>query len=357
MMKAVIVVCFAVLAIAHGATVPARLEVRQDQAPICGSCVWLVKTLKCEVADPDTQDDFIRILLKDFCPQLPAQAQDSCTQLVPALVPTAIMYLQSLSAKELCADATLCGPVPVTIRRPFTQQQQDFNYCPMCKTVVIGLKQELKNPENEKAVIERAHEVYYSFPSPSNHAMPKAEQHMHCCPAYAGVAFMSGCQRELQCTTARSIAGGKVEYADELTMHAGLQGPPHRLAGALRSLCGPAWCLSGADPELYVLPQPLMHASAGLTHRFGCACLQRCKPSHTSRRWIRLRSAPILAPACPASSLCRCRATSASPRCRPHSWPRPPRCASARMSSALPTTSVTPARSSSQRPPPSWATW
>ena len=137
---------------------------------MCGSCVWLVKTLKCEVADPDTQDDFIRVLLKDLCPQLPAQAQESCTQLVPALVPTAIMYMQSLSAKELCADATLCGPAPAPERRPFALQQQEFNYCPMCKVVVIGLKQELKNPGNEKALIERAHEVCCPFPSPCNHA-------------------------------------------------------------------------------------------------------------------------------------------------------------------------------------------
>ena len=160
-MKAVALICLAVLAVAHGATVPAKLGARNDQAPMCGSCVWLVKTLKCEVADPDTQDDFIRVMLKDFCPQLPAQAQESCTQLVPALVPTAIMYLQSLSAKELCADATLCGPALALKPRPLAALglQQDFNYCPMCKMVVIGLKQELKNSENEKALIERAHEV------------------------------------------------------------------------------------------------------------------------------------------------------------------------------------------------------
>jgi hypothetical protein len=181
-MKAVVLICLALLAVAHGATLPAKLGAMHDQAPMCGSCVWLVKTLKCEVADPDTQDDFIRVMLKDFCPQLPAQAQESCTQLVPALVPTAIMYLQSLSAKELCADATLCGPAPSPVRRPLVGlgQQQDFNYCPMCKMVVIGLKQELKNAENEKAMVERAHEVIIRAFSALPHLAPHAWS--GCCP-------------------------------------------------------------------------------------------------------------------------------------------------------------------------------
>ena len=122
-MAASAVIVLALLTIAHGAPLQTRLGPQHQKAPapMCGSCVWLVKTLKCEVADPDTQDQIISLLLQDLCPQLPAEAQKSCTQLVPALVPTAIMYLQSLSAKELCAGATLCGHAPA---RQFAIPQQ-----------------------------------------------------------------------------------------------------------------------------------------------------------------------------------------------------------------------------------------
>ena len=161
-MAASALIVLALLAIAHGAPVQTRLAPQQQApAPMCGSCVWLVKTLKCEVADPDTQDQIMRLLLQDLCPELPAEARESCTQLVPALVPTAMMYLQSLSAKELCAGATLCGSAPA--RQFALPQQNDYNYCPMCKMVVIGLKQELKNPETAEVVMERMHAVRSLF--------------------------------------------------------------------------------------------------------------------------------------------------------------------------------------------------
>ena len=152
-------IVLALLAIAHGAPVQTRLGPQHQQAPapMCGSCVWLVKTLKCEVADPDTQDQIMRLLLQDLCAELPVEARESCTQLVPALVPTAMMYLQSLSAKELCAGATLCTSAPA--RQYALPQQIDSNYCPMCKMVVIGLKQELKNPVTAEVVMERMHAV------------------------------------------------------------------------------------------------------------------------------------------------------------------------------------------------------
>ena len=37
-------------------------------------------------------------------------------------------------------------------------QQNDLN-CPMCKMVLIAIRQELRNPDSETALIEQAHEV------------------------------------------------------------------------------------------------------------------------------------------------------------------------------------------------------
>lgn len=158
------VLCLTLLVIAHGALLQPRSgpERRQSQAPLCGSCRWLVKSFKCELSDVDTQSEIIGMVLKDVCSKLPADAQEACGQLAPSLIPLGIMYIQSLSANELCADATLCGPAPSKTARLGFVQQNDFN-CPICKMLLITMKQELKNPESEKEMIERAHEVITSL--------------------------------------------------------------------------------------------------------------------------------------------------------------------------------------------------
>ena len=158
------VFCLTLVVLAHGAPLQPRAgaERLQSQAPLCGSCRWLVKSLKCELSDVDTQSEIIGMVLKDVCSKLPADAQDVCGQLAPQLIPLGIMYIQSLSANELCADATLCGPVPSKTSRLGLAQQNDFN-CPICKMLLITMKQELKNPESEKEMIERAHEVVTSL--------------------------------------------------------------------------------------------------------------------------------------------------------------------------------------------------
>ena len=156
------VLCLSLFALAYGAPLQSRLvaDRLQSQAPLCGSCRWLVKSVKCELSDVDTQSEIIGMILKDVCPKLPADAQEACGQLAPSLIPLGIMYLQSLSANELCADVTLCGAAPPVSRaaRLGVGQQNDFN-CPICKMLLITIKQELKNPESEKEMIDRAHQV------------------------------------------------------------------------------------------------------------------------------------------------------------------------------------------------------
>jgi hypothetical protein len=163
--SALAVLCLGLLSIAATASLPSRVGVDragilQQEAPLCGSCQWLVKSLKCEISDVDTQDQLIKMVIKDVCSQLPADSQEVCTQLAPSLIPVAIMYIQSLSASELCADALLCGTSSERTKKTTLAfgQHNDFN-CPMCKMILIGIKQELKNPESEKALIERAHQV------------------------------------------------------------------------------------------------------------------------------------------------------------------------------------------------------
>ena len=130
----------------------------QESEPLCSSCTWLVKSMKCELSDIDTQDESVRTVLKEVCPKLPNEVVDICDQLAPQLIPIGVMYLQSISSKELCADAALCG-VTASPRVNLTQQN-DLN-CPMCKMMLIAIKQELRSPESETAVIEQAHEVLF----------------------------------------------------------------------------------------------------------------------------------------------------------------------------------------------------
>ena len=136
----------------------------QDSEPLCSSCTWLVKSMKCELSDIDTQDEMVRAILKDVCPKLPNEVQDICGQLAPQLIPIGVMYLQSISSRELCADAELCGVTALAPRVNYsTPQQNDLN-CPMCKMVLIAIRQELRNPDSETALIDQAHEAsLFSF--------------------------------------------------------------------------------------------------------------------------------------------------------------------------------------------------
>lgn len=156
------ILCLCLVALARGAPVrsPLGSNTLHSQAPLCGSCKWLVKSFKCELSDVDTQNEIISLILKDVCTKLPTDAQEACGQLAPSLIPLGIMYIQSLSSNELCADATLCGVSPKQSSKLAAGQQNDFN-CPICKMLLITIKQELRNPESEKAMIERAHEVGY----------------------------------------------------------------------------------------------------------------------------------------------------------------------------------------------------
>lgn len=157
-----IVALLAVLCAADAAALSSRFAASQqlalqDSEPLCGSCTWLVKSMKCELSDIDTQDEIVRTILKEVCPKLPNEVQDICDQLAPQLIPIGVMYLQSISSKELCADAALCGTTAAP-RVNSLAQQDDFN-CPMCKMVLIAIKQELRNPDSETALIDQAHEV------------------------------------------------------------------------------------------------------------------------------------------------------------------------------------------------------
>ena len=154
----------ALLCAANGAALSSRFAApRQttlrDSEPLCSSCTWLVKSMKCELSDVDTQDEIVRTILKDVCPKLPNEVQDICGQLAPQLIPIGVMYLQSISSRELCADAALCGvTAPSRVNLSVAEQQNDLN-CPMCKMVLIAIRQELRNPDSEMALIEQAHEV------------------------------------------------------------------------------------------------------------------------------------------------------------------------------------------------------
>ena len=54
----------ALLCAANAAGLPSRFAVPrqaavQESEPLCSSCTWLVKSMKCELADIDTQDEIV----------------------------------------------------------------------------------------------------------------------------------------------------------------------------------------------------------------------------------------------------------------------------------------------------------
>ena len=152
----------------------------QDSEPLCSSCTWLVKSMKCELSDIDTQDEIVRTILKDVCPKLPNEVQDICGQLAPQLIPIGVMYLQSISSKELCADAALCGITAPAPRVNYSLAQQNDLNCPMCKMVLIAIRQELRNPDSETAVIEQAHEVSFCGSMPHDHVVRACQGQTRC---------------------------------------------------------------------------------------------------------------------------------------------------------------------------------
>ncbi len=156
----------ALICVASAAGLPPRFAdprqvAVQESEPLCSSCTWLVKSMKCELSDIDTQDEIVRTILKDVCPKLPNEVQDICGQLAPQLIPIGVMYLQSISSKELCADAALCGTTAAASKVNYSLVQQNDLNCPMCKMVLIAIRQELRNPDSETALIEQAHEVSF----------------------------------------------------------------------------------------------------------------------------------------------------------------------------------------------------
>ena len=124
--------------------------------PTCDSCLFLVKTLKCEVADVDTQAALVRLLAKDLCPQLPAAIQPDCLQLVPQLVPIAMMYLTAVSPKQLCSSVQLCGLV---LAGSNATVQDSGPSCALCNFVILQAKAQLQDPATQRAVITQAHKV------------------------------------------------------------------------------------------------------------------------------------------------------------------------------------------------------
>ncbi len=101
---------------------------------LCESCTWLVKTVRCEATDPDAQAALISMVLSEVCAKLGGELASQCSQLVPQLVPVAVMMLGSYSAKELCADMALCSTAAVRgTPRVQPGQLSLAGGCGMCK--------------------------------------------------------------------------------------------------------------------------------------------------------------------------------------------------------------------------------
>lgn len=156
----------------------ANAGISSGSGSLCDSCIWILKTARCEASDPDAQAALISLALSEVCDKLGGELAAQCSQLVPQvlrdsnsatvaastlsqqgafnpfidcvladrwkdakrtplaaqLVPVAIMMLGSYSSRELCADMSLCSATtPQRLFSPQPLQLRASSGCSMCK--------------------------------------------------------------------------------------------------------------------------------------------------------------------------------------------------------------------------------
>ena len=172
----------------------AHAGISSASGSLCDSCIWILKTARCEASDPDAQAALISLALSEVCDKLGGELAAQCSQLVPQvlddsfsncsslnlvsarsfhsvllkigkgegaeqtplaaqLVPVAIMMLGSYSSRELCADMSLCSAAaPQRLYTPQHLQLRASSGCSMCKYLAgraggaLSLKQASLSP-------------------------------------------------------------------------------------------------------------------------------------------------------------------------------------------------------------------
>ena len=53
---------------------------------LCDSCIWILKTARCEASDPDAQAALISLALSEVCDKLGGELAAQCSHLVPQVL-------------------------------------------------------------------------------------------------------------------------------------------------------------------------------------------------------------------------------------------------------------------------------
>ena len=65
-------------------TAPAGIS--SSSGSLCDSCIWILKTARCEASDPDAQAALISLALSEVCDKLGGELAAQCSQLVPQVL-------------------------------------------------------------------------------------------------------------------------------------------------------------------------------------------------------------------------------------------------------------------------------
>ena len=82
----------------------AHATISSGSGSLCDSCIWILKTARCEASDPDAQAALISLALSEVCDKLGGELAAQCSQLVPQVLNdsnSAVVAASALSQDEL----------------------------------------------------------------------------------------------------------------------------------------------------------------------------------------------------------------------------------------------------------------
>ena len=75
----------------------AHAGISSASGSLCDSCIWILKTARCEASDPDAQAALISLALSEVCDKLGGELAAQCSQLVPQVLDDSFSNCSSLN--------------------------------------------------------------------------------------------------------------------------------------------------------------------------------------------------------------------------------------------------------------------
>ena len=87
--------------------------VSSGSGSLCDSCIWFLKTVRCEASDPDAQAALISLALSEVCDKLGGELAAQCSQLVPQVLHVSKSATVSAStlSRQGVAQSVIVKPV------------------------------------------------------------------------------------------------------------------------------------------------------------------------------------------------------------------------------------------------------